>query len=231
MECGKLHSRSPKRIFIASLMSASHNQSQFFPADVQSRESVIVWDKSGDLQYGSVSQFSPGVLLSGDCIVRAVFCPQHFGATGFGADFVTDAFHRGFSCQRVMCSAEAFPGAVHQHFLQTASQLIAASGKPRKYLGFLTARVGAVRSISSSFDDPFNRSHRARAYDTALEQNIGHCDVFLNDSALASGQSVKLIKNEIRSRLLAVFSDGQFYKSPALSDSDEDLIHLRSMLA
>lgn len=211
-------------------MPSSNHTNQSFPLNIQGRDEVIEWDQSGDMQYTSVSPHSPGVLLSGDCIVRAVFSPQHFGITGFTEDFVTDALKKGLSCQRVVSNSESFPQDIHDYFIRVSSNLSASSGKPRKYLGFLTTRVGALRALAYNLDDPFVRSHRARVYDTALERNVGHCDVFLSDIAANESQSKKLIKSEIRSRLFAIFCDGYFYRSPAVAESDSDLIHLQSML-
>lgn len=121
----------------------------------------------------SVSRFSPGLVAPGEFLHRFVFSPLHMHEGEVLPSLFSDAKDKGLSCER----APSFDVelASHDRGRQQAKRYNQSKpeGKPdRVYVGAVTANCGLLRAMM------MNDARLLAVYDTALEANVAHSDVF-----------------------------------------------------
>lgn len=143
--------------------------------EVGKRAAII--DKShpdGFCECEIVSEFSSSVVADDEFVHRAVYSPIHLDDDGnINPAFFSDIKDKGLSCER--SSTVEIPYDTHQRGIEKAAgwnRDNPENPKQRTYLGAVTANCGAIRSIM-----PLGSKVYA-VYDTALEVNPAHVDVF-----------------------------------------------------
>jgi len=121
----------------------------------------------------SVSKFSPRVVGAEEHLHRFVFSPLHLHDGEVLPALFSDAKDKGLSCERA--DTAAIDPQSHERGRQqaVAYNLVKPEDKPeRTYLGAVTATCVALRSLM------MDNKRLLAVYDTALEDNVVHADVF-----------------------------------------------------
>lgn len=121
----------------------------------------------------SVSKFSPGVVSGGEYLHRFVFSPLHLHEGEVLPALFSDVRDKGLSCERGLSldiERETHERGRKQAELYNETK---PDDKPKRvYVGSVSANCGIVRALVMN-------NHRLLAvYDTALEANVAHSDVF-----------------------------------------------------
>lgn len=139
----------------------------------------------------------------------------------------SDLFTLGVSVQRIHGEWVLRRKEIHRRGEIAASQkrrAEKASGKPetRKYLGSVHLKVGAVRRAQQ---ESLSEIRRMRVYGTAMRNDPAHAEIMGNATASAE-KTAKVIRLELRTRLLDLALESGLYKSPYLSADDQDILGL-----
>lgn len=124
-------------------------------------------------EFESVSRFSPGVVVNQEFLHRFVFSPLHMHDGEVLPALFNDAKDKGLSCERG--SAFDTGPETHERGRQQAeryNQEKPADRPDRAYVGSVTASCGLIRSLM------MEGRRLLAVYDTALETNVAHSDVF-----------------------------------------------------
>lgn len=121
----------------------------------------------------SVSRFSPGVVGGEEFLHRFVFSPLHMHDGEVLPALFSDAKDKGLSCERGG-SLKIEPETHERGRLQAQgfNQTKPEDRPERVYVGSVTASCGLIRSLL------MNEKRLLSVYDTALEANVAHSDVF-----------------------------------------------------
>lgn len=121
----------------------------------------------------TVSKFSPGVVMSGEFLHRFVFSPLHINDGEVLPTLFSDAKDKGLSCEWSENELIA-PDSHGRGRKQAASyNLTKPDEKPeRTYMGAVTASCLRLRELA------MNDKRLLAVYDTSLEENVTHADVF-----------------------------------------------------
>lgn len=121
----------------------------------------------------SVSKHSPGVVGAGEYLHRFVFSPLHLHEGQVLPALFSDVKDKGLSCERGLLldiKAETHERGRKQAELYNETK---PDGKPdRVYVGSVTANCGILRALA------MNEERLLAVYDTAMEDNVAHSDVF-----------------------------------------------------
>lgn len=135
------------------------------------------------------------------------------------SDFETVYTH-GMSVQRIRARWKTQKKDAHRRAealaaLRRQSKPDETGFETRQYLGCFHFRTSEVREILLSDET----TPRLRVYDTAIRGNRMHAEVFADDTALDKKRR-KHVRQELRTRLLALALTQNFYKSPYLAMDD-----------
>lgn len=121
----------------------------------------------------SVSRFSPGVVAGGEFLHRFVFSPLHMHDGEVLPALFSDAKDKGLSCERG--DALQIAPQTHERGRQQAQRFNETKPEDRPeraYVGSVTASCSLIRALL------MNEQRLLAIYDTALEENVAHADVF-----------------------------------------------------
>lgn len=149
----------------------------------------------------SVSKFSPCAVGDGEHLHRFVFSPLHLHDGEVLPALFSDAKDKGLSCERA--DTPAIDPQSHERGRQQAEAYNQAKpdDKPeRTYLGVVTATCMVLRSLM--MDD----KRLLAVYDTALEDNVVHVDVF--EVAGRSNAERKQARKDLADAFTKIPADG-----------------------
>lgn len=124
-------------------------------------------------EHESVSKFSPGVVAPGEFLHRFVFSPLHINDGEVLPTLFSDVKDKGLSCERA--DNEAIQPDSHERGRKQAESynVTKPDDKPeRSYMGAVTASCIVLRELV------MNEKRLLAVYDTSLEENVSHSDVF-----------------------------------------------------
>ncbi len=156
----------------------------------------------GQCEKVHATQHSPGTVDDDEMIIRTLYCPHHIEddrKTIKPAAF-DDAFTAtGMSLNR---SGHSSPEALWNFAAQKLQADIEAGKDKEPFIHFIGGQTRAIRSLE--YDDS---TRSFFVYDTAMSENIAHCDVSRikskRDGTTFGGKSLKM---KIRSQLREAFN-------------------------
>lgn len=151
----------------------------------------------GECEHTPSSHLSPGIVEDNECLIRAIFSPQHYdvATNSIHPNAFNDVFTIGLSVDRFIHTSPEKINDFAYAFLERKQQIDKENGvvKDRKFIGVIYSYVDEIRSFT---ENP------VVILDTALENNISHSDI-----CSCRRKASKTQKQAIRGLLTKKFTD------------------------